>query len=290
MSGWSGKSRGGGIGYYLFNLFLKYGGIHLAYFILRFVALYFVFTAPSSVKNLYFYFRKVQGYGVLKSWFSIYLNFVELGESIIDRMAVVMGMSDKFEFNFEDEPVLRKSVESSEGCLMISAHVGNWQVAQAFLNRFSKNRVNIVMLDVESEKIKQFIKSSSGGENVNIIAMNKEMDYLLDLVKAFKNKEVICLHGDRFIEGSRIAEIEFMSLKADFPVGPFELAKKFKVPASFTFVMKTGRTKYSFYATSAKVYDNLPLMMADYSVSLENVMKKFPLQWFNYHSFWKIQQ
>jgi predicted LPLAT superfamily acyltransferase len=54
--------------------------------------------------------------------------------------------------------------------------------------------------------------------------------------------------------------------------------------------MKTGRTKYSFYATEAKVYDNLPQMMADYSVSLENVMKKFPLQWFNYHSFWKIQQ
>ena len=290
MSGWSGKSRGGGTGYYLFNLFLKFGGIHLAYLILRFVALYFVITAPSSVKNLYFYFRNVHGYGVFKSCFSIYLNFVELGESIIDRMAVVMGMSDKFEFNFEDEPILRKSVESSEGCLMISAHVGNWQVAQAFLHRFNKNKVNIVMLDVESEKIKQFIKNSTGGENVNIIAMNKEMDYLLDLVKAFKNREVVCLHGDRFLEGSRIAEVDFMSMKADLPVGPFALAKKFKVPASFTFVMKTGRTKYSFYATQAKVYDSEADIMADYVSALENVIRKYPLQWFNYHPFWKEQK
>jgi hypothetical protein len=47
-----------------------------------------------------------------------------------------------------------------------------------------------------------------------------------------------------------------MSMKADLPVGPFALAVKFKVPASFTFVMKTGRTKYSFYATQAKVYDS----------------------------------
>jgi len=289
MSGWSGKSRGGGIGYYLFNLFLKFGGIHLAYFILYFVAVYFLFTAPSSVKNLYFYFRQAHGYGIFKSCISIYLNFLELGESIIDRMAVVMGMSDKFRFNFEDEPILRKSVESSEGCLMISAHVGNWQVAQAFLNRFNKNRVNIVMLDVESEKIKQFIKSSSGGENVNIIAMNQEMDYLLDLIKAFKNKEVVCLHGDRFLENSRTSEIDFFSMKAKFPVGPASLAKKFKVPAAFTFVMKTGKTEYSFYSTEAKIYESEEEILKDYSKALENIVRKYPLQWFNYHPFWTEQ-
>lgn len=290
MSSWSGKSRGGGAGYYLFSLFLKYGGIHLAYFILYFVAFYFVLTAPKAVKNLYFYFRKAHNYGVFKSCLSIYLNFIALGESIIDRMAVVMGMSHKFQFDFEDEPILRKSVESSDGCLMISAHVGNWQVAQAFLNRFDKNKVNIVMLDAESEKVKQFIKNSTGGENVNIIAINKEMDYLLDLVKAFKNKEVVCLHGDRFLEGSRKAEVDFMAMKADFPAGPFVLARKFKVPASFTFVVKTGRTKYSFYASHAKVYENEKEMMTDYSKALENIVKKHPLQWFNYHPFWKMQK
>lgn len=289
MSKWTGKSRGGSIGYRLFNVFLKYGGLPLAYFILRFVALYFTLTAPVSVRNSYFYFRKAHGYGRIKSALSIYLNFIALGETIIDRMAVIMGMSDKFSFNFEDEPVLRKSVESTDGCLMVSAHVGNWQVAQAFLNRFSKNRVNIVMLDVENEKIKQFIKNSAGGENVNILLMNKGMDYLLDLVKAFKNKEVVCLHGDRFVEGSRTAEVNIFSMKADMPLGPFALAVKFKVPASFTFVMKTGRRNYSFYATEAKVYDNESEMVTDYVKSLENILKKYPLQWYNYYQFWKVQ-
>ncbi len=289
MSKWSGKSRGGGIGYKLFSLFLKYGGLFAAYTILRFVALYFLITAPKAVKNLYHYFRKVHGFSQLKSSMYIYLNFVELGESIIDRMAVIMGMSEKFTFNFEDEPVLRKTVESDDGCLMVSAHVGNWQVAQAFLHRFNKKKVNIVMVDVESEKIKQFVKTSEGGENVNIIVMKEGLDYLFDLVNAFRNKEVICLHGDRFVEGSKVAETEFFSKKALFPLGPFSLAKKFKVPVSFTFVMKTSRYGYSFYATEGKIYDNENDMIKDYAVSLENVLKRYPLQWFNYHDFWMEQ-
>lgn len=290
MSKWTGKSRGGSTGYRLFNIFLKYGGLRGAYFVLKFVALYFMASAPVSVKSMYFYFRKAHNYSRIKSVWSIYLNFVSLGETIIDKMAVLMGMSDRFSFNFEDEPVLRKSVESKEGCLMISAHVGNWQVAQAFLHRFNKNKVNIVMLDVENERIKQFIKNSMGGENVKILLMNKGMDYLLDLVKAFKNKEVVCLHGDRFIEGSRIAGADFFSMKADMPLGPFALAVKFKVPASFTFVMKTGRRNYSFYATEAKVYFNEAEMMTDYVKSLEKILKKYPLQWYNYYQFWKVEK
>ena len=202
-------------------------------------------------------------------------------------MAVIMGMSDRFHFNFEDESILRKTVESDDGCLMISAHVGNWQVAQAFLNRFNKKKVNIVMVDVESEKIKQFIKNSESGENVNVIVMKNGMDYLFDLINAFRNKEVICLHGDRFLEGSKVAEIDFFSKKADFPIGPFALAKKFKVPVSFTFVMKTGMTEYSFYATEGRIYDDENEMLKDYATALENVLEKYPLQWFNYHDFWK---
>jgi predicted LPLAT superfamily acyltransferase len=286
MSKWSGKSRGGGIGYKLFFLFLKYGGLFVAYTVLRFVALYFVISAPKAVKNLYKYFRQVHSYSPLKSSISVYLNFVELGESIIDRMAVIMGMVDKFSFNFEDEPILRKTVESDDGCLMVSAHVGNWQVAQAFLHRFNKKKVNIVMVDVESEKIKQFVKSSQGGGNVNVIIMKEGLDYLFDLVNAFRNREVICLHGDRFVEGSKVCEVEFFSKKAQFPLGPFSLAKKFKVPVSFTFVMKTGRTEYSFYATEGKIYDNESAMVKDYATALENIMQKYPLQWFNYHDFW----
>jgi predicted LPLAT superfamily acyltransferase len=286
---WSGKSRGGSIGYLLFHYFIKFGGLWSAYLILKFVAFYFLFTAPSAVKSIYFYFRKALGYGRIRSCFSVYMNFVRLGETVIDRMAVTMGMRDRFKFKFVDEPVLRKSVESEDGCLMISAHIGNWQVAQAFLNRFSKNRVNIVMLDVENEKIKEHVKNIEGGENVHFIFMNDGMNYLLDIVKAFRNKEVVCLHGDRFLEGARIKPVKFFGMDADFPDGPFSLGKKFKVPSSFTFVMKTGRTEYSFYATEAKVYTDLNEMREDYVRELERIVKMYPYQWFNFHKFWRDQ-
>ena len=66
-SEWKGKSRGGVIGYKIFIFFLKYFGISFAYFILLFVAFYFIPFAPKATRASYFYFNKVRKYNTLKS-------------------------------------------------------------------------------------------------------------------------------------------------------------------------------------------------------------------------------
>jgi predicted LPLAT superfamily acyltransferase len=106
----------------------------------------------------------------------------------------------------------------------------------------------------------------------------------------------VCMHGDRFVKGSKTIACEFLGEQADFPTGPFYLAMKYGVPVSFVFAMKEANRHYHFYATPPKYYlqqpspgkrDNMiKLIMADYIAAIEEKVKKYPYQWFNYYNFW----
>ena len=71
---------------------------------------------------------------------------------------------------------------------------------------------------------------------------------------------------------------------------------KFGVPVSFVFAMKEGTPHYHYYATPPKFYDQqtniagrdemLRTIIEDYISQLEQKLRKYPYQWFNYYNFW----
>jgi predicted LPLAT superfamily acyltransferase len=60
--------------------------------------------------------------------------------------------------------------------------------------------------------------------------------------------------------------------------------------------MKEGARHYHFYATPPKHYaqqstlsgrdEQLGRIIRDYTEEMENKLKKYPYQWFNYYDFW----
>ena len=85
----------------------------------------------------------------------------------------------------------------------------------------------------------------------------------------------------------------FCGSKARFPMGPFLLAAKFKVPVSFVFALKESNLHYHFFAGSNKSYDHLEkglvmqAMLDDFAREMEIKVKRYPEQWFNYYNFWQ---
>ena len=95
------------------------------------------------------------------------------------------------------------------------------------------------------------------------------------------------MHGDRFREGNRTIEMEFLGMKAEFPIGPFLLATKFKVPVSFVFCVKESKYHYHLFASPGKMYTSIDDLAKDYKLGLEKKVWAYPLQWNNYYTFWK---
>lgn len=287
MATWKGKSRGGVAGYKIFVFFINTFGLPFAYFVLRFVVFYFVFAAAKESAHSYRFFRNRLGYSKLKASLSVYKNHYAFGQVLVDKIALLSGKGGYFTFNFDGKHHLEKMAKDGNGGILISAHIGNWEIASQLLHGMG-TKVNVVMMDAEYENIKEYLNSVTGERSYTIIPVKQDMSHIFSISNALINKEFICIHGDRFLEGVKVMGVEFMGGNAYFPAGPFSIAKRLKVPATYVYAMKETNKHYHFFATEPFTFNSsIRDFVASYAQELEKKVRQYPYQWFNYYDFWQ---
>jgi len=291
MSSWKGKSRGTPFGYRIFVWVIRTFGIKAAYFLLRIVTVYFFFTSARSSRALYHLYHQKLGYSRTRSVLKIYRNYFLLGQTLIDKVVVMSGIRNPFSFHFDGEENLREINGMNRGGILLSAHIGNWDIAGHLFKRLD-SKINIVLYDGEHEQIKKYLQGVTGKPVVNIIVIKNDLSHIYAISEAFQKNELVCMHADRFIEGNKTMQADFLGEKARFPMGPFLLAAKFRVPVSFVFAVKETPLHYHLFSTPVTEYradtkgEVMQLMLNDFSKAMEEKTRKYPEQWFNYFPFW----
>lgn len=301
MSSWKGKTRGGLTGYRIFLFLLKNFSIKAAYALLYFVASYYVLFVKKARKPMYYFFNTVLGFSGLKSFYYLYINNVTFGKVIIDKVTMMAGLPNKFTFDFKGEEHLHH-MANNKGGLIISAHFGNWEIAGHLLDRIN-TPVHIVMLEAEHEKIKALLDNVMTKKKMSIIPILDDMSHLFKIKDALRRNEIIAIHGDRFLPGSKTINCDFLGIPASFPTGPYYIALKYNKPVTYVSAVKESNTHYKLTATPPKNYladgnirnlddrdSRLKDMLTDYIVELERLVRKNPEQWFNYYYFWNINK
>ena len=292
MPSWQGRSKGTPLGYSIFVAVIKKLGVRAAYLLLSIVAFYyFLFSYKSSKIIFDFYHRKLK-YNIPVSLYKLYRNYYLLGQTLIDKIAIMSGSGQNYTFNFDGEENLRTITGLQKGGLLLSAHIGNWEIAGYLLKRLN-TRINIVMFDGEHQKIKQYLSTVTGKSNAHIIVIKNDLSHIFEIAEALKKNELVCIHADRFIEGNKTIEGNFLNTPAKFPLGPFLLAAKFKVPVAFVFALKESTFHYHLFSTGAtdySMYDKeafIAQMLNGFTEEMENKVRAYPEQWFNYYDFWQ---
>jgi predicted LPLAT superfamily acyltransferase len=290
MPSWQGKSRGNKTGFRIFVWVLKNAGLTPAYLLLCFVAFYFFIFSGKAFRFQYAFFRHRLGYSSLRSIWSIYKNYYWFGQTIIDKIVLMSDIRNPFRFDFEGEDYLRQMVSQNKGGLLLSAHIGNWEVAGHLLQRLGTD-MHIVMYDGEAQQIKDYLTSITEKHSARIILIKEDLSHIYAIQEALSKNAFVCMHADRFLEGNKTLNANFLNKTARFPAGPFLLARTFQVPVSFVFAMKDRSFDYHFYASLPKIYSgskesSIEEMLRDYCLNLENSIRKYPLQWYNYYDFW----
>ena len=290
---WEGKSRGGSFGYLFFIRLLRTFGLGAAYAFLGLVVLYFIPFAPSQTASSWKYARRILGMSRFRSAAFLVRSYYAFGKSLIDKIATGSGMTDEFSFEFENHDLILGPVKAGCGCIAIGAHVGSWQMGTPFFGQYG-SRINVVMYDSEHEKVKKVLENHVQTDRFKIIPVNGEgLDHVFAISEALGKGETVCFQGDRYMDGSRHLTAGFMGHDAKFPLGPFLLASKMKVPVVFYFAMREKGRKYRFMFFSPEMFpcsgtekNGAERILASYAAALESVVKKYPEQWFNYYDFW----
>lgn len=293
---WDGQSKGKVLGFKIFGFILNTFGLRPAYFVLRFVSFYyFLFSKPN--KYIKEYFIKAHGYTAFRARMAVYKNNFLLGQTIMDKVAVMAGAKNSFKVIHKNGEMLNELTAINKGGILVSAHIGNWEVAGQGLNRLG-TAFNILMYTNEKEDVKQYMDGIMKEKKINIISIDEESkSHIIELHKAFSNNELVVMHGDRYREGAKTLTADFFGRPAQFPAGPFILAAKFGVPLCIVFAVKTDKFTYEFSTLKpiqvARVRGEKDLeavcknLLQQYVDALEVIVKAHPHQWFNYYDFWK---
>jgi len=287
---WQGKSRGTVLGYKIFVFCMKNFGIGFAYFILYFVAFYFCIFALTSTKASYYYFRKRRGNSNLKTLINIYKSYYVFGQTIIDKIAISSGLRDKFTYHFDGAELIDKALKQKKGGILISAHVGNFEIAEHFFGELKENTsISILTTDSEHSAIKEYLESVTNKPKVNLILIQKDLGHLFEINAALTRNELVVITGDRYINGTKHLTQDLLGQIAKFPAGPFMLASRLKVPVLFVYVMKETNKHYHLFTRKAEAkHRDAKALLKEYTESVSWMLNKYPLQWFNYFDFWDI--
>lgn len=292
MTEWKGKTRGGTFGYLFFIFLIKKCGISIAYTFLSMVVLYFIPFAPKATKNIWHFARKRLKLPIVDALKLIVRNYYTLGQTLIDKIAIGSGLKHKYKFEFDNYAKFLEILNAETGSIIIGAHIGCWEIGAPFFNEYGK-KINIVLFDAEYEKIKEILNKNTSATPHKVIPVNKNsLSHVLAIKEALDNNEYVCFQGDRYVNEERCTEHAFMGKNAIFPQGPFLLAVKMKVPVVFYFAMREKNKTYRFHFTIATPPDTknntdaISDLLNQYTCCLENIVKKYPEQWFNYYDFW----
>ncbi|PWA09087.1 LpxL/LpxP family acyltransferase [Flavobacterium laiguense] len=292
MSEWDGKSKGTVLGYKIFVFFIKKVGIKSAYLILYFVASYYFIFLKKSNTSIFYYFRKRLGYSYFKSKRMVFKSYYTFGQTIIDKIAIGAGLKSKFTYEHDGREILIKLLEEKKGGVLISAHIGNFEIAEHFFSEIDVNfQINLVTTDLEHSSIKNYLESITQKPTIKFIIISDDLSHIFEINAALARNELVCFTGDRYFEGVKSLSENLLGQEALFPAGPFLIASRLKVPVVFVYVMKEPNLHYHLYTREAKVkHRDEKGLLREYTKNVEMMLEKYPLQWFNYFDFWNQLQ
>ncbi len=210
--------------------------------------------------------------------------------NIFDRFVADEAMQEKLNITRINVEAFQTLHES--GGILVLSHHGNW--AQSFkIFQTYDIKLNIIGDEAINEGIQKLETQGDSNRRINIISMKEGMQAMLDIARAINNKEIIIIMVDRITQDNKTVEVDFLGKKTLLNSGGFEIARIRNTPMVGCDIVRDGdeilKIHFSDVFTSKqpdkkKIIPDLAQQYADF---LEQVVREYPLQWFNFYEFWK---
>lgn len=273
---WSGKTIGTEWMQGLLIELLRFVPQEIMYCMVAVVVPFCMLFFRKECLSIYRYFKYRIGYGRIKSFFKVYQNFFVFGQVVLDRFAAFAGK--RFHVKIEGMEFFDELASAEGGFLMLSSHVGCYEIAGCMLTSWQK-RFNAIVYAGETSMVLKSRENRMSGNNMKMIPLKEDISHLFIINSALDRGEIVSLSADRINGSCKTVKCSFMGSMASFPSGPFSLARVKNIPMLAVFVMREGVRHYHIYISRVEDANQ-------FSVRLETVLRRYPVQWFNYYDFW----
>ena len=262
----------------------------LLYGVMALVVPFYMLFSRKGYQAMYSFFRERMGYGRWKTFWSVYANHFRFGQIILDRFGVYAGK--KYHFTNEGQELMDELEARQEGFVVLSSHVGNYEIAGYSLKPKNKS-FNALVFAGETATVMENRQRMLSQNNMSMIPVKEDLSHLFALNAALDNGEIVSMPADRIFGSQKSVECQFFGAKANFPLGAFAMAVQKDVPVLAVFVMKEGMKKYHAYVKEivcdrqASKREQMAQLAQRFAEQLESIVRLYPTQWFNYFDFWQ---
>jgi predicted LPLAT superfamily acyltransferase len=274
----------------------RYGGNLLLSPVLYCVVSYFFVSRKATRHYSRLYLQRAMG-GRVTRW-DLWRHQMAFARALMYRIRAWMGKVPEADVDFPRRDQLRAMKRGGQGVLFLGAHLGNLDMFRAMVKPGESFVLNIIVHTRHAKKFNRLLHQINPQARVNLLQVDQITPETAMLLRSkLDDGEAVVLLADRVPSGteSRHYTADFLGSRARFPLGPFWLAILLKVPVFFMTSVYTG----SGYQVIVEplLEDSPPVSRREreraarelfdaYIAELEQLCRRYPLQWFNFYDFW----
>lgn len=292
---WQGRSHGGRWGTALVGWVARLGLLPVHLFVL-FPTLWFLWRDHQARRHALRFWRHLRpDLGRWGRLVACALHFWTFARVLTDRVVAVLA-PQAIRQTHRGEQAMSAAMASRHGCLLLSAHVGGWELAGRWLTRYSGVRFHLAMLRAEDPRVEAELRRQIGDHPLHLIDLADPIAAGVAVINALRAGDTVCMLADRTLgDTSHSLRVPFLGRPARFPTGPFLAAVLTGAWIVPTFTVMRGLGDYvmtawpPFRITPAGRSGRaqaLDQAAARFAEALARTVRQHPRQWFNFYDFW----
>ena len=281
------------MGFFFFRASLRFFGLRGAYGLLYIVCSYYLlFDRPAVRAALAYIRRRFPQHHRIRQFLDAYLLFISQGKNLIDRYYLLVG-GGEIRSPLVGMEKMTGILESRQGFILLTAHLGNWQVVMEALRKLHR-KVHLVMRPEDNPAVANSLKISEGEGSIAIISPEGALGGVVEIMNAIKEGDIVSIMGDRSYSFSAV-DVRFLGDPARFSCGAFHVAALAECPVVVLMAAKTSARDYVVnveamfhprYAPGKDKKEQLRLWIQEFAVVMESYVTRYPYQCFLFHDIW----
>jgi KDO2-lipid IV(A) lauroyltransferase len=192
----------------------------------------------------------------------------------------------------EGADALAAARAEGKGVLLVSGHLGNWELAGAFVAA-SGVPIEAVARGMENPLFDRYITRTRHDLGMTVI---HDADAVRRVPRAMREGKAVAMLVDQGAAGLASSWVPFFGRYAKTPRGPAVFALRLGAPVVFATALRQPNGRYVMYYERIPVHPtgdreaDVDRIVADYTSTLERWIRRAPEQYFWHHRRWKHQR
>ncbi|MBD3289539.1 hypothetical protein GF337_12110 [candidate division KSB1 bacterium] len=221
--------------------------------------------------------------------------FINLGRNMVDAFRISQLNPENIDQLVRSTGLekIDEVLERGKGCLLLTGHVGNWELLGAYVS-LKGYPLHVIGAPIYDRRLDEMVVNNRKASGARYIARGSATR---QIIRALRHNETIGILIDQDTKKVDGELVDFLGHKAYTPVGPVEIAHKFKCPLlPIAIHIQKDNTHF------VEVGDEIKLQWTDdhehdrientqrCSKAIEHFILKNPTQWVWMHKRWRTQK